>query len=259
MLHFTGRPTLTAATPSAALTRVAFVPASGTGTIGSPLRRDIVAEDSPGLGLFRTEYNQAEAAITSWETVVASGVGARSDLRTLLRASTDPELSDIDRSAYIDAIYRTIDDEKRNALDPQPIETITVTSRETRIPIVVTNRLDRDVSVVMVLDSEKLSFPEGNEVAWTLQPGENRVEIPIRALASGDSPIRVQLLSPDRQVLLGSTEVLLRTVAFSGVGIVIGAVAIGVLLLWWLRHRRSQRATLGPAEPDLVPTGDSVS
>ena len=68
----------------------------------------------------------------------------------------------------------------------------------------------------------------------------------IRDSASGDSPIQIQVLSPDGLVLLGSTEVLVRTFAFSGVGIAIGAIAIIVLFFWWLRHVRGARATVDP-------------
>ena len=99
----------------------------------------------------------------------------------------------------------------------------------------------------MILTSGELDFAEGSEIVRTLEPGPNRILVPIIARASGDSPIQIQVLSPDGLVLLGSTEVLVRTFAFSGIGIAIGAVAIIVLFFWWLRHVRGNRpATVEP-------------
>ena len=165
-------------------------------------------------------------------------------LTDLLRISADQRLSDAERTAYIDTVYRLIDEQKTSALVTPDAETITLTGRETDLPVIVDNRLDDPVSVVLLLDSEKLAFPDGAEVPVTLQPGRNRIEIPIEVLASGDSPIRVQILSPDRAVLLESSEVVVRSFTFSGVGIVIGVGSIIVLVLWWLRHSRPSQGTL---------------
>ena len=128
------------------------------------------------------------------------------------------------------------------------------------MPIVVENNLSVNASVLLVLDSEKLAFPDGRELPVVLTPGPNRIDIAIEALASGDSPIRIQVLSPDRSILLGSSEVLVRTFAFSGVGLIIGISAIVVLLLWWLRHLRSSRDTVEtlPDSPTSAQTEESL-
>ena len=120
----------------------------------------------------------------------------------------------------------------------------------------IDNTLDFAARVLLVLDSEKLTFPEGREIDIVLEPGSNRIEIPIEARASGDSPIRVQILSPDRSVLLGSSEVLVRTFSFSGVGVAIGVAAVVVLVLWWLRQRGSRRDTLQPAVDNPTPLAE---
>jgi len=128
------------------------------------------------------------------------------------------------------------------------------------VPIVVENNLPVNASVLLLLDSEKLSFPNGRELQVVLVPGPNRIDVAIEARASGDSPIRIQVLSPDRSILLGSSEVLVRTFAFSGVGVIIGISAIVVLLLWWLRHLRSSRDTVEtlPDSPTSAPTEESL-
>lgn len=243
-------PVIEGASPRQAFVSTDFATDAGDGTIGPPLRRDLVPTGSSGLGTFRTEYNQASSAIASWGTVLAADPESTGLLTDLLRVAADDRLSATDKRAYIDTVYRLIDEQKDSALVTPEAETITLTGRETDLPIVVENRLDDPVNVVLLLDSEKLAFPEGPEVPVTLEPGRNRIEVPIEVLASGDSPIRVQILSPDRAVLLDSSQVVVRSFSFSGVGIVIGAGSIAFLVLWWLRHSRPRRATLEPS-----PTG----
>ncbi|MGI9605069.1 MAG: DUF6049 family protein [Acidimicrobiales bacterium] len=242
-------PVLRATAAGDALANTDFLPASGVGTISPPLRRSL----EPGvvaraLGSYRTDLNQASSVIESWRSVVATEPEATHIMTELLRVSAAKDLDPLVRTAYIDTIYRLIDEQKDDAIATAEAETITLTGREATVPIVLENQLDVRASVLLVVDSEKLSFPEGREIHVVLEPGSNRVEIPIEALASGDSPIRVQILSPDRSVLLGTSEVLVRTFAFSGVGIVVGVAAILVLLAWWLRHRRSARGTLPPVD-----------
>ena len=135
-----------------------------------------------------------------------------------------------------------------------------MTGRRSDVPILIDNNLDSDTAVLLLLDSEKLDFPEGREIDAVLTPGSNRIEVPIEARGSGDSPIRIQVFSPDRSILLGSSEIVVRLLAFSGVGVLIGGVAILVLLGWWLRHLRSARGTVkdSTANPDSKDSGELI-
>ncbi len=252
-------PAIRGASPFDALSDTAFTPSQGLGTLGSPLRRDIRAQrPAQDLLSFRTEYSQAQAAIASWSTVIAADQASLGRLQELLRVSTDYRLTDGQRNEYIDAIYDVINTQKDASITTPESETITLTGRISEVPIVVENNLGVDAAVLLVLDSEKLAFPDGQAIEIVLEPGPNRIDIPIEALASGDSPIRIQVFSPDRSVTLGSAEILVRTFAFSGVGLVIGVVAIIVLLLWWLQHLRSTRDTVKPL-PDTPPSVGSTA
>lgn len=238
-------PVIRGASPVDALAETAFTPERGISTLSPPLRRELNPQRRPqDLRSFRTEFSQARAAIDSWSAVISGDQASTDRLESLLRVSTDYRLTDTQRNEYIDAIYELIDDQKDSSITTPQNDTITLTGRLSDVPITVDNNLGVDANVLLILDSEKLSFPNGQSIETTLRPGPNRIEIPIEARASGDSPIRVQVFTPDRSVLLGSSEVLVRTFAFSGVGIVIGAVSLIVLLLWWLRHARSTRGTI---------------
>jgi hypothetical protein len=254
-------PAIRGASPLDALSSTAFTPAQGIGTLSPPLRRELLPRRLPrDLGSFRTEYNQARAAIDSWSSVIADDGTSRGRLDELLRLSTDTRHDSAQRTSYIDAIYSLIEEQKSSSITTPESETITLTGRFSDVPIVVENNLPVNASVVLLLDSEKLAFPNGSELPVVLVPGPNRIDVAIEARASGDSPIRIQVLSPDRSILLGSSEVLVRTFAFSGVGVIIGISAIVVLLLWWLRHLRSSRDTVEtlPDSPTSAPTEESL-
>lgn len=252
-------PAVRGASPLDALADTAFTPSQGLGTLSPPLRRELRPQRQPEeLRSFRTEYSQAQAAIASWSTVIAADQASLGRLQELLRVSTDYRHTETERNAYIDAIYNVIDTQKESSITTPESQTITLTGRISEVPIIVENNLGVDAAVLLVLDSEKLSFPEGQTINIVLKPGPNRIDIPIEALASGDSPIRIQVFSPDRSVTLGSAEILVRTFAFSGVGLVIGVVAIIVLLLWWLKHLRTSRDTVKSPPDTTSPAGSNA-
>ena len=238
-------PAIRGVAPAEALAEAEITPERGIGTPSQELSRELTPRRQPtDLRSFRTEFSQASGVIDSWSAVISGDQASTNRLETLLRVSTDYRLTDTQRTNYIDTIYEIIDGQKESSITTPETDTITLTGRLSDIPITVENNLGVDANVLLILDSEKLAFPNGQSIEITLLPGPNRIDIPIEARASGDSPIRVQVFTPDRSVLLGSSEVLVRTFAFSGVGIVIGAISIAVLLVWWLRHARSTRATI---------------
>ncbi len=238
-------PAIQGSSPLQALAETEITPSLGVGALSGPLRRQLrppVRAES--LRSFRTEYSQARNAIDSWSTVIGGDAESRGTLDQLLHLSADHRLTQPERDGFIEAIYSLIDTEKDSLITTPEAETITLTGREVDVPVVLENDSDTDVTVLMLLSSDELDFPEGSEVVRLLEPGPNRIDIPIIARASGDSPIRIQVLSPDGLVLLGSAEVLVRTFAFSGVGIAIGVIAIIVLFVWWLRHVRGNGDTV---------------
>ena len=246
-------PVLRGASPVEVLSTTAFTPSSGINTLSSPLQRQLDPRIEPtNLRSYRTEFSQAQATIESWSTVIIGDMESVDRLNELLELSANRAFDGERQLTYIDQIYQVIDIQRTDSITTQEAETFTLTGRNSDVPVVVNNNLEIDAAVLLLLDSEKLRFPEGREIEVVLAPGSNRIEVPIEALASGDSPIRVQVFSPDRTILLGSSEILIRTLAFSGVGVIIGTIAIAVLLLWWLRHRKRARGTVEdvPAHSD---------
>lgn len=255
-------PTLTGATPQEVLATAAFTPTDGLDSLSPPLRRELTPQDPPTeLRSYRAEFSQAQTTIAAWSTVIASDTASVDQLYELLELSTSDDRSAPERSALIEQIYNIIDTQKEGSITTPAFETITLTGRTSDVPVLIDNNLPTDAQVILVLDSEKLDFPEGREVTTVLAPGSNRIEIPIETRGSGDSPIRIQIFSPDRSVLLGSSEILVRAFAFSGVGVLIGALAVAVLLVWWLRHDDTDPDTVDDdlaARPDAEDSGSLI-
>ena len=238
-------PAIQGSSPLQALAETEITPRLGIGTLSGPLQRQLNPPlQAESLRSFRTEFSQAQNAIDSWSTVIGNDTATRRDLDELLYLSSDHRRTQVERDGFIEAVYSLINTQKDASITTPESETITLTGREVDVPTVLENDLDTDATVLLLLSSDELDFPEGSEVIQLLEPGPNRIDIPIIARASGDSPIRIQVFSPDGLVLLGSAEVLVRTFAFSGVGIAIGVIAIIVLFVWWLRHVRGDRDTV---------------
>lgn len=115
------------------------------------------------------------------------------------------------------------------------------------------------VTGTLTLTSDKLLFPNGT-TQWsegaTLLPGGSGsahttvVPVTVRTRASGLFRVGIAFASPDRDLLLSSGQVSVRSTATSVVGIVLSLGAVLVLVAWWLRTSRKRRALRGQDEDD---------
>jgi len=121
--------------------------------------------------------------------------------------------------------FRKIDAPRRQA--------ITLTSREGKIPLIIGSRLDYEVNVVVRLDSDKLSFPDGSEKRHRLQPRQQTLEVPTVAKASGTFPVQVRIETPDGTPI-ASSNLDVRSTAFNIVAVAITGGAGIFLVAWWM-------------------------
>ena len=100
------------------------------------------------------------------------------------------------------------------------------------------------VRVVVTLDSDKFTFPDGNSRQLLLDRPTTSVRVTAQARTSGDRlPIEVTLHTPDGQFVLAHTVLTVQSTAISFVGVALTLLAGAVLLVWWVRTwRRSRRA-----------------
>ena len=121
--------------------------------------------------------------------------------------------------------------------------TVTFTAQRAPIPITVLSSAPYPVRVVVTLNSDKFSFPDGNTRTLLLDRPTTSVRVAAQARTSGDRlPIDVTLHTPDGQLLLARTVLTVQSTAISFVGVALTVVAGAVLLAWWVRTwRRSRR------------------
>jgi hypothetical protein len=134
---------------------------------------------------------------------------------------------------------------------PNPF-TFTMTGRSGDIELRVRNNTDEALKVVLRLDSSKFTFPGADDPSSplhdhsaTLRPNsETSVTVPVQARANGTAPITVQLLTPTGQTLGEQIDLTSRVTAFTGLGQVLTAGLLLVLLSWWFAHWRARRREL---------------
>jgi hypothetical protein len=149
---------------------------------------------------------------------------------------------------YARAVERIVRGEFAKVRAPES-QRITLTSHRGVIPIQVQSEVDYPIDVVLRLDSDKLAFPDGMRLRRRLPPRGQSIEVRAIARTTGTFPVRVVLETPGQGVVLGSSQLVVRSTAYNVVGLIITGGAFIFLVTWWIVgvvRRRMARAQ--PAE-----------
>ena len=158
------------------------------------------------------------------------------------------ELDALISTAYSDeevgAVLAELDAEATALTDavrlPEPF-TFTLTGRTGTIEIRLGNTSDEELQVLVQLDSSKVRFPDGDRVV-TLRPNdETSVTVPVEARSNGTSSIDLVVSTPAGGPIEEPVTLTSRVTGFTGLGYLLTAGLILVLLSWWLTHWRSRR------------------
>jgi hypothetical protein len=226
---------------------------------GDPvLNRGLMPAPVTGLGSYPAELTAARALLDTYRTAIGpdSPRGDPFDRSLLVSGSID--LASGDRSAYLEGVRTGVLTELGKVEAPAD-QTITLTARTGKIPIIVRNTAGYPLQVLLQLDSDRLVFPEltGGETPLTLVEETTRVEVAVRARASGDSPLDVTIATPDGRLVLATATYRVRSTAVSGVGVMLSVGAGLFLAAWWirtiLRDRRRRSATAAGKERGEIP------
>jgi Family of unknown function (DUF6049) len=122
--------------------------------------------------------------------------------------------------------------------------TVTLTSSRAQIPLTFRNDADRQVGIHVVLQSNRVQFPDGADRDVVLAPGKNHtVRIAVETRSSGTYPLVMNVTTADG-LPIQTSEVTVRSSFVSGVGIFLTVGALAFLALWWgwdIRRRRRRR------------------
>lgn len=128
----------------------------------------------------------------------------------------------------------------------QPQSTVTITSSKAQIPISFRNTGDDDIQVHLRLESDRLLFPDGDELDVTLPARHNTtVRVAVETRGSGTAPVTLTVTTPGGLAIGKPTVIKVRSSFVSGVGVFLTVGAVVFLVIWWgwdIHRRRKKRA-----------------
>lgn len=134
---------------------------------------------------------------------------------------------------FADSIPSTVGSEMNLIRAPAP-QTITLTSRTGVIPLSVGSALSYPVDIVIRLESDKLRFPDGNEIPVSqLSPPNQTIRVRAITQSSGTFPLQVRVLTPGGGRLVSDSQLTIRSTAYNIVALSITAGAAAFLIGWW--------------------------
>jgi Family of unknown function (DUF6049) len=213
-------------------------------TVDAPEDRLVLglrSRDVPDLGSYRTQLRRAEsAAATSADVFREASSDDTDPLQIAVSAAIG--LTPGQRQRYLTTVTDRVDADLANIAMPERA-VVTLPSRNGVIPITLVNNTGKVATVAIELDSDRLEFPDGDRLEFTLSDTLNPVEIPVEVRSSGAFPLDMSLETPAGDEQLVASTYTIRSTAVSGLGIALSVAAIGVLAFWWFRTaRRARRA-----------------
>jgi hypothetical protein len=244
---------------------------SATLRSGGPVVADVAAGPLPEPP---TDGDETVAALTERTTPdLRAAVAATNETRRQISAyrsmtgDADPDTAlwdeltnesmastlDTGERAQLHAAVRSGIAAQVGRIEPPRARRVVVTSDDTVIPLRFRNDLPFDVRLVMRARSPRLEIDQPT-TEIVLEPGENRVDLPVTVQAPGESLLRIELTSPDGGISIPGPDVPVRSTAISGVGAALSIISILFLVAWWLRtmrrHRRERARDTG-AHPSM--------
>lgn len=124
---------------------------------------------------------------------------------------------------------------------------VTITSAEAVIPIRMTNTSPYPARAAVSVISDRVGLADARRtMAVRLPPGDSTVRVRLRVRSSGQFRVRIRLLAYDQATTLDEKEVVIRSTAFAGLGLLLSAAALVVLMWWWIRTILRARHTKEP-------------
>jgi hypothetical protein len=165
--------------------------------------------------------------IDMWNTLTASSAAR----------TTTPAQS----SAYTNAISSSLTD-LRTAVSLPKSANFTLSGHNSEIQLQVKNAGASPVKVILRYRSAKLTFPRNFQVVELPANSSTNIAVKVVARSNGRFPVYFQLFTPSgNSPLTEELKVTARVSALAGLGLVVSATAIIVLLTWWAHNWRSRR------------------
>jgi len=234
-----GNPALSAVTMNDFFSKVA------RGGNKEPVSRHLKAGSPPKSAVISAASAQrlstARARLTSFIAAVDGHPAVLTELSDLMLATENKAFDASERALALSIFTQHFGDEL-NLISLANQGSITFTSRTAAIPVSVVSAAPFTVKVVVSLESDKFTFPDGTERTLVLDRSTTPVRIEARSRTSGDRlPVGVTLTTPDGQLVIARAALTVHATSISLVGVALTALAALVLLVWWVRTWRKGR------------------
>lgn len=233
LLALAQSPWMRSITPDEALSQVP--PTSSVGLLEDERILDAIAEPPPDS--YAEALERALEAIAQYSDLgPPPGRLAELEHRLMIAESSDWWGSRRVQSrglTYASAVESKVRREFSKIKAPSP-QTITLTSRNGVIPLVISTQTDYPIQIVIKLESDKLRFPNGTEITTALEPPARTIQVAAVAKSSGTFPVQVVISTPGGNLELSSSRIVVRSTAYNVVAVAITAGAGMFMVLGWL-------------------------
>jgi Family of unknown function (DUF6049) len=228
------------------------------GSNGAARSAELTSSRLPGGHLGR-KIDSARSQLSALESVVPTdGSLLEHERESILLAETNG-ISSSAESTYLAAP----DDEfavVRSALAITGTRTVTIGQHSARVPVTFNSSFPTAIHADLRLSSDAFALSRTEISAPIVLARKNTEhEVTVVTRTSGVSTLEIELVSPVGRVVLLQGGITIRSTAFSIVAVIISAIALFVLLAWWVRtllrrrrrrsHEREVIAQSQPASP----------
>jgi hypothetical protein len=225
-----------------AMGRDGNAPAAATPPPPAPADGTLTAE----LTTIAPRVRALAAAVDTFAGMVGSESARADELRLQIATSLATGIDAGDRTALLDAVDAEVQGGFEGVVLAGQTD-LNLTARSGTLPITIRNDNEFPVRVVLRIRSDRLTFREGDRFEQVVDDVA-RIDVPVDARATGSVPTFVEILTPDEELVLDSRRLDVRSTAVSGVGLLLSAGALVVLVIWWARTwRRNRRDPAGDA------------
>jgi hypothetical protein len=235
---------------------------SATATTIAPA---LLADAAAQLGADAAALRSARERLSGLGAILPQSPEQAQELDRDLLTAESSDLTETQRQSLLGVVFIASNRVTRLISLPRS-SSITLTSTKGEVPLTVLSAPSLRARVQLRLSSQRLifhlSFPPGGKCSiptptsevcdLTLTTQNTTLKVPVETRASGVFPLDVSLWTPDGSQMLARNRDTVRSTAVSGVGIILIALAVVSLAIWWVRDlrygRRARRLVPPPGE-----------
>lgn len=199
------------------------------------------ASENTSLESLKATFDKLVPRIANASSMLLANDPRSGTWNTLIAYSAARTITPAQRTTYTDAISASLS-AVRGAVSLPKSANFTLSGHNSEIQLQVKNASSSALKVTLRYRSAKLTFPQSSQVVELPANSSTNIAVKVVARSNGRFPVYFQLFTPSgNSPLTEELKVTARVSALAGLGLVVSATAIIVLLTWWAHNWRSRR------------------